>query len=64
MRTLRVTIAALIWASALATAAQAEQALPNPASDAASAVQISYRYPAPDAGPTTPGPTDPNGPST
>jgi hypothetical protein len=47
--TLRIAIAALIWASALLAPA--------------AAAPVNYRVDAPDSGSTTPGPTDPNGPS-
>jgi hypothetical protein len=76
MRTLRSAIAALIWASALAASAEAAQLLPSPggqknalapiespSATAQPAEQTSYRYDTPDIGTPTPGPTDPNGPS-
>ncbi len=47
--TLRIAIAALIWASALLAPA--------------AAAPVNYEFDAPDSGSTTPGPTDPNGPS-
>lgn len=50
MRTLRVTIMALICAAALVPPALA-------------AGEISYQVEIPDSGLPTPGPTDPNGPS-
>jgi hypothetical protein len=50
MRTLRVTMMALICASTFVPPALA-------------AGEISYQFEVPDGGPPTPGPTDPNAPS-
>ena len=70
--TLRIAIAALIWASALLAPAAATQIMPqHPAHenvvatglDAGPAARISYRYNSSHSGPSTPGPTDPNAPS-
>jgi hypothetical protein len=82
--TLRIAIAALIWASALlapaaaAPIAQSSDAARNglapierPTHERLSATDLgsppaeatTYRYVAPDAGPATPGPTDPNAPA-
>jgi len=58
MLKVRIAIMALIWASALLAPAAAQDYTPSRMLAAA------YNdYDGPDVGPTTPGPTDPQGPS-
>ncbi len=64
MLRLRIAIMALIWASALLAPAAAAPFNGGADNRTVAAERIAYLYDVPDAGPSTPGPTDPNGPST
>jgi hypothetical protein len=57
MLKVRIAIMVLIWASALLAPAAAHDLTPS-----AEPAIAYYDYDGPDAGPATPGPTDPNGP--